>query len=181
MEQVSITTRRTFLFFLFFFFVTTRLVISLLCPPQTYIIYNSLWFCMAHYRHLVVYPPCRTITINDRVFWLPFQTSRFFPLFFFYFNKNSTVDREGTQNPDCIESKVYYVIFISRMLHKSNSSFLFQKGKERGQRERERKGNGQWMNDVTFQDVNHIRVGAVACNFQMSPLNFFPSSFILVV
>ena len=32
------------LFFSFFsfFFVTTRLVISLLCPPQTYIIYNSL-------------------------------------------------------------------------------------------------------------------------------------------
>jgi hypothetical protein len=29
------------------------------------------------------------------------------------------------------------------------------------------------MNDVTFQDVNHTRVDAVACNFQMSPPKLF--------
>ena len=113
MEQVSITTRRTFLFFLFFFFLTTRLVISLLCPPQTYIIYNSLWFCMAHYRHLFVYPPCRTITINDRLFWLPFQTSRFFPLFFSILTKIQRWIEKGHRIPIALNQK-----FISLNLYR---------------------------------------------------------------
>ena len=145
MERVSITTRRTFIFLIFL--VTTRLVISLLCPPHTYIIYNSLWFCMAHYRHLVVYPPCRTITINDRVFWLPFQTSRFFLyIFFFLLKKIQRWIEKGHRIPIALNQKFITLYLYRECCIKAIHHFFFKRGKKED-REREREKRKWAMNE----------------------------------